>query len=282
MAVDAAPELAPDVRAALPTFLIIGAAKAGTTSLHEYLAEHREIVMSSEKEPMCFAPNDWLTRMPEYRELFTRAAPVRGESSTAYSAWPWVPDVPDRVRSVVPDAKIIYLVRDPVERMLSHYAQNVWDDFDVRPFDELMDDLEDEMNMPVWCSRYATQYERWAERFGPERVLVLDGRELETRTAETLKQVLAFLEVDAGFTSPRWAERHNTARQHRRPTPLGKRLGPRSRHLERVPRVRSLVSRPVPKPKLSAEQRARVVEIFGPEAARLRELTGLKLDHWSV
>ena len=56
--------------------------------------------------------------------------------TTAYSAYPWVPEIPDRVKSVVPGARIVYVVREPVERMLSHYAQNVWDRFPVRPFDE--------------------------------------------------------------------------------------------------------------------------------------------------
>jgi hypothetical protein len=276
------PDLAPDVIAALPTFFIVGAPKAGTTSLHSYLGAHPAIAVSKVKEPMHFARSNWIDRIAEYRGLFEDSAAVRGESSTAYSSYPFAPEVPDRVRATVPEARIIYLVRDPIERTLSHYAQNVWDGLPVKPFDELMDDLEHPMNMPVWCSRYATQYERWAERFGPDSVLVLDGRDLELRRAETPEQVLSFLEVDAGFTSPRWEERHNAAHEHRRPTPLAKRLRERAKTLERLPGARNLVSRPVPRPELTAAQRERVLEIFRPEAKRLRELTGLKLEHWCV
>jgi hypothetical protein len=144
----------------LPTFLIVGAPKAGTTSLHAYLAEHPEIAMTREKEPMCFEPPDWEARLGDYAALFEREAPVRGESSTAYASFPWAPEIPDRVRKVAPGMRIVYLVRDPIPRTLSHYAQNVWDRKPVRPFDELMADLEHPLNMPVWCSRYATQLER--------------------------------------------------------------------------------------------------------------------------
>jgi hypothetical protein len=282
----AAPALPADVLAALPTFLIIGAAKTGTTSLHRYLDEHPEIAMSTEKEPMCFESANWTERMAEYRELFLFDARVRGEASTAYGAFPWVPEIPDRVRSLVPDAKIVYVVREPIERMISHYAQNVWDRFPVRPFDELMDDLEDPMNMPVWCSRYATQFERWAERFGDENLLVLDHRELERNRGATVRRVFEFLGVDADFTSPRWDARHNTAGQHVRQTQLGERVERRLPrlypHLARLPGVRERLAAPVPKPTLKPAQRERVVSLFAPEAARLRKLTGLQFDYWSV
>jgi hypothetical protein len=276
------PALAPDVRAALPTFITIGTAKGGTTSLHLYLAEHPEIAMSSEKEPMCFERPDWVERMAEYKELFQTPAEVRGESSTAYSAYPWVPEIPDRVRSVVPDAKLIYCVRDPIERMLAHYAQMVWDRFPVRPWDELMDDLEDPMNIPVWQSRYGTQYARWAERFGQDRILVLEQNELARKREQTLRRVFEFLEVDPAFVSPKWDMNHNTARQHVRPTPLGERAGRHRGRLERVPFLRPLLLRPVKKPTLTDRQRQKVEAILKPEAERFRELTGMPFADWSV
>lgn len=276
------PALAPEVRAALPTFFVIGASKAGTTSLHEYLAVHPEIAMTRNKEPMCFEPPHWVDRMAEYRELFPHLAEVRGESSTAYSAYPWVPEIPDRVRATVPDARIIYIVRDPIQRTISHYAQNVWDQLPVRPFDDLMDDLEHPMNMPVWASRYATQYERWAERFGAERILVLDHRKLLTDRAGTMRQVFAFLEVDPYFTSPAWDAEHNTAVSHRVPTDFAKRLGRTGVAGLRVPALRRLLTREVAKPQLTAQQRERLVALLRAEADRLRGMTGLALDHWSL
>lgn len=251
----------------LPTFLIIGAPKAGTTSLHEYLAAHPQIAMTSNKEPMCFERANWEQAIESYEELFTEDAPIRGESSTAYSSFPWVPEIPDRVRATIPDAKLIYLVRDPIERMRSHYAQNVWDRLPVRPFDELMDDLEHPMNMPVWCSRYATQLERWTDRFGADRVLVLDQHDLLRAREATLARVLAFLGADPGFSSPAWQAEHNRTDVRREP-----RRGPLGRWLTRA----------VPKPELTPVQRERLVALLAPEMERFRAMTGLPFDGWSV
>jgi hypothetical protein len=240
----------------LPTFFVIGASKAGTTSLHEYLAAHPQIAMTTVKEPMCFEKPDWEQRLEAYRDLFPSAAPVRGESSTAYSAFPWVPEIPDRVRAAVPEAKIIYVVRDPIPRTLAHYAQNVRDRFPVRPFAELMDDLEHPMNMPVWASRYATQLERWTARF--DQVLVLDAHDLRHDRPRAMRGVLEFLGVDAGFSSPAWKTEHNPTASHRR-------------GLRRV--------RP---PELTADQRERLAALLAPEAQRLRTMTGIAFDGWEL
>jgi hypothetical protein len=278
----ATPSLPEDVRAALPTFLVIGTAKGGTTSLHRYLAEHPELAMSSEKEPMCFERPDWVERMAEYKDLFERTAAVRGESSTAYSAYPWVPEIPDRVRATIPDVKLIYCVRDPIDRMIAHYAQMVWDRFPVRPWNELMDDLEHPMNIPVWQSRYGTQYERWAERFGQDRILVIEQRALAERREEQLRRVFEFLDVDPDFVSPAWSSDHNTARDHIMPTRMGERAGRHRERLQRIPLMRSLLTQPVKKPTLTPTQRQRVERILRPEADRFRELSGSAFADWSV
>jgi hypothetical protein len=277
-----APDLPADLRASLPTFFVIGASKCGTTSLHQYLAAHPEIAMSKNKEPLCFV-YEWEKRIHRYRDLFPdNAAAVRGESSTGYSAYPWQPEVPDRIRATVPDARIVYVVRDPIPRTVSHYAQNVWDSVPVRPFDELVSDPDDPMNMPVWASRYATQIERWLERFPEERILVLDQRDLLQERAATLRRIFTFLEVDAEFTSPQWYERHNVARDHRVPNELARLLGPVARLMGRTPKVWRLVTRPIPTPEPTPEQLERLVAILRPEAERLHTLTGLPIEHWSL
>lgn len=266
----------------LPTFFIIGAAKCGTTSLHEYLDEHPQVAMTTYKECMYFTGDDWEQRLAGYAGLWAKDAPVRGESSTGYTAWPWHPEVPERVAAKVPDARLIYLVRDPVDRVVSHYAQNVWDGVAVRSWEFFMDNLEDGWNIAVWSSRYATQLERWLEHFGRERLLVLDARELRSDRDATIRQVLEFLEVDASFTSPRWDEEHNAAASHLVPNALGRALGAAGERLMRRPLTAGLVAREVPAPTLTAPQRERLVALLAPEARRLRELTGLPFDGWQV
>lgn len=264
----------------LPTFFVIGAPKSGTTSLHSYLAEHPAIAMSTNKEPMCFVGDDWRQRLHRYETLFEHSADVRGESSTAYTSFPFAPEVPERVAATVPDARLIYVVRDPVPRTLAHYAQNVFDGFAERPFDELMDALEDPGNMPVWCSRYATQLERWRAHFPADRILVLDQVALLADRTSTLQRVLAFLGVDAGFSSSAWNLQHNTSPSHLRPTSIARKLGPRAERAARAGRFRGLLSTPIPKPVLRDDQRTRLEALLRPEADRLRTLTGLAFADW--
>ena len=266
----------------LPTFFIIGAAKCGTTSLHEYLDVHPEVAMTTYKECMYFTGDDWEEKLADYPRLFAKDAPVRGESSTGYTAWPWYPEVPGRIAQRVPDAKLIYLVRDPVERAVSHYAQSVWDGVAVRSWEYFMDNLEDGWNIPVWSSRYATQLERWLEHFDEGRLLVLEAGELRARRAETLRRVLEFLEVDPGFDSPRWHEEHNTAASHLVPTAAGRRLGAIGERLAGRPGIGRLMAREVPAPTLTPGQRDRLVALLAPEAERLRALTGRSFDGWQV
>lgn len=266
----------------LPNFFVIGAAKAGTTSLHQYLATHPQIAMTSVKEPMCYAGPNWREQVRNYATLFPRQAPLRGEASTAYSAFPWEPEIVDRVHATVPDARMVYLVRDPIARTLAHYAQNVWDDKPVRPFDQLMRDLDDPMNMPVWCSRYATQLERWTDRFGTDRVLVVDTRALHNDRSATVRSVLAFLGADTEVDTSAWQRKHNTGQEHRVVRRSFRRLGPVGATARRLRILEPLLTRPVRTPELTAGQRHRLEDVLAPEASRLRELTGQSFAGWSV
>jgi hypothetical protein len=266
----------------LPNFFVIGAAKAGTTSLHSYLSTHPQIAMTSVKEPMCYAGPNWQDQLESYASLFPRQAPLRGEASTAYSAFPWAPEIVDRVHATVPDARMVYLVREPIARTLAHYAQNVWDDKPVRPFDDLMHNLDDPMNMPVWCSRYATQLERWTDRFGADRVLVVDTRELHDNRNATVRRVLAFLGADTEVDASAWELKHNTGREHRVVRRSLRRLGGVGVMARRLRVLEPVLTRPVRTPVLIPAQRQRLEDLFAPEAQRLRELTGQPFAGWSV
>ena len=117
----------------IPNLFIVGAMKSGTSSLHNYLATHPEIYMSEFKEPQYFADlgkdisrNQFPTE-EAYLSLFKNAgnAKIIGESSTNYSKIPEFTGVPQRIKAFSPEAKIIYIMRDPIERALSHYWERV-------------------------------------------------------------------------------------------------------------------------------------------------------------
>lgn len=265
----------------LPTFFIIGAAKAGTTSLHAYLAEHPEIAMTTIKEPAVFERDDWRECLSAYDKLFDRPAQVRGEASTAYSAYPWAPDVPDRVRDVVPDAKLVYLVRDPVDRAVSHFIQNRYDGHQPRSWDDIIRDVDDPLNAVVACSRYATQVRRWIEPFGEQPILVVDHRDLLVDRATTLREVLRFLDVDPAYAGPRWTREHNPTTGRRELRPWASRLGVPT--LAAASRPFSwLVSRRHEVPPITTEQRAALAAMFAPEAATFRRMTGRAFADWCV
>lgn len=112
----------------LPNVIIIGAAKAGTTSLHTDLAQHPGIFASTPKEPEFFARDELFVKgLGPYSALFEAARPDQlvCESSTLYSLSPLFPDAPARIAAAVPDVKLIYCMRDPVERAFSYYGQLV-------------------------------------------------------------------------------------------------------------------------------------------------------------
>ncbi len=110
----------------LPNLLVVGAMKCGTSSLHNYLARHPDIFMSAEKELNFFTGSNSGQSLDWYKAQFPVDAPVRGESSQNYSKRhnPLFPGAAEAIKAVIPDTKLIYLVRDPIERYRSHKVEN--------------------------------------------------------------------------------------------------------------------------------------------------------------
>src|ERR1700680_4934439 len=108
----------------LPNFLIIGAAKAGTTSLYNYLSVHPEIFMSKRKELSFFDPQRrWHLGVEWYKSNFDASYPVNGEASPRYTRYPRTTGVPERIQQTLGTPKLIYILRDPINRLLAQYTQ---------------------------------------------------------------------------------------------------------------------------------------------------------------
>ena len=285
----------------LPTFFVIGAGKAGTTSLHRYLGLHPQVHVSPVKETNFFCrPEDgpWrfgrVDNRDDYEALFESTAPARGECSPNYSHHPLRPGVPERIREVVPSGRFVYLVRDPIERIRARYLQattSVWGE--RRPFRKALGDLGAPLeNHYVVPSLYATQVERYLEVFPPERLLVVDSALLQQERRATLRRIFDFLGVD-DFDDPGFAEELNVGEAKRVYTRRyarvrESRLGGAWRRLPeglRVPlgsRAMRALTSPARAPALEPDVRARLEEIFRPEVARLRKLTGQSFESWSL
>lgn len=169
------------MKARLPTFFIVGAAKAGTTSLYAYLKHHPQVVFFDMKEPHFYAglhpsPSQ-RHRIPgvqdrrDYLALFRKASSsvAIGDASPSYR---WSAVAPFRIRDDIPDAKIIVLLRDPVERAFSHYLMDHREGVtDLGFYDALVTD----MNRPdkgwgisqlyVEIGMYASPLERYLDVF---------------------------------------------------------------------------------------------------------------------
>ena len=196
---------------ALPTFFIIGAPKAGTTSLHNYLSEHPEIQMASVKEPNFFAPHldpvhepRRIGRLSEYERLFDSTFAVRGEASTPYSEYPLRQGVPERMKELVPDAKFVYMVRDPVERTISHHNHLVASLGERRSLAEALGDLSDPRSPAICASLYGLQLELYLRQFPTGQVMVVDQADLFADRRDTVRRVFGFLGVDDSFDSARF------------------------------------------------------------------------------
>ena len=210
----------------LPDFLILGAQKAGTTALYAYLRWHPQVTGPSFKE-VSFFDRHYARGERWYRaHLPIRRSGIVGEASPSYLFHPLAPE---RVARMLPRARLIALLRNPVDRAFSHYQHEValgreelsFEDALAAEDERMQGELERMLVDPTYFSyawwnytyaargRYAEQLERWLAAFPRDQLLVLFTEELAADTAGTYRRVLDFLGVDArGLDSyPRIFER---------------------------------------------------------------------------
>jgi hypothetical protein len=187
----------------LPDFMIIGAPKCGTTSLFEYLCEHPDVARPARKEIHYF-DEKFARGLPWYRRHFPRVEKPRitGEATTAYL---FARDAPARAAALMPDAKLIAVLRDPVRRVISHYWHNkrlgrVRGDFESYFREALSPNAEREtnqarqfINYPVQWGFYKEQIERWFEHFPHEQFLFLRFEDLASDGTAQTQRVFDFL-----------------------------------------------------------------------------------------
>jgi hypothetical protein len=275
---------------ALSNLIVIGGLKCGTTSLHHYLSLHPQVAMSRPKELNFFvAELNWELGPDWYASHFDRDAQVRGETSPHYTNLPRFDGVADRMHSTLgDDARIVYMVRDPLERILSHYVHNVGAGYEERPMEEAL--LAPGSNY-LDRSRYAMQLAPYLERFGAERILVVDNADLARARETTVRRVFEFCGVDAGFTSEQFEREWETGSA--RAKEGGFRLMDRAvrlpglraldRNFDRLPEslrwmVEKLVHDPgagaAAKPELPAEVRDRILAELRDDIGELERITG--------
>jgi hypothetical protein len=190
-----------------PNLFIIGAMKSGTTSLHNILSTHPKIFMAPVKEPDYFLKSKCFDQeKQQYLKLFAGASDELyvGESSTAYSKLPYFNGVAKRINNYSPKAKIIYLVRDPFERILSQYKHMVRYHFESRPLSQVVSMPYDDhlTNSYLTNSYYAYQLKPYIDLFGFDSIYVATFESFINCPEVFVENLLSWLGIDNSFIPP--------------------------------------------------------------------------------
>ena len=307
---------------ALPDFLIAGVPKAGTSALHAALVRHPQLFLPGVKEPKFFlsdgrppdqgGPGDRQTyqehvwRRGDYEALFADAPPgaVKGEATPFYLH---DEGAHRRIRRLVPGAKLVLILRDPVDRALSNWAHLFGAGLEPESDFLRACDKEAERKRKGWAAfwlyqelgHYGTQVRRLFEHFPREQVLLMRYRDLRDTPVDALDRVTAFLGVDPGVVRDvpkdnvrpfvadtrvnagiRLLLRTGGRVGHRFPVPV--------RRAVRTPLLAALHEGHVRRPKVTRAQRAALLPRFVEEIKLLETVTGdsyadwLSLDHPST
>ena len=205
-------------------FFIVGAPKAGTTSLFHYLNEHLEIEMSSQKEPDYFSHGalkrqvmyyrkSRIENLEKYHGLFTnKEVKLRGEASVSYLFYN---DVPQKIKDYNPKAKIIIMLRNPIDRAFSHYLMDYRLGLVSDSFESIIKKKSKHKNANLFyqqyidVSEYARQVSRYLDVFDKENILLIDYDELKNDVSAIVNDTYIFLGVNDDF-QPNLKKKHNT------------------------------------------------------------------------
>ncbi|MCB9672853.1 MAG: sulfotransferase [Alphaproteobacteria bacterium] len=185
-----------------PDFIVVGAAKCGTTTVASQLARHPQIFMTDPKEPGYFSG---LMDEARYRALFEDAGErLKGEATTAYSRMHAFPGVPAKMFAECPDLRLIYLIRHPVERIKSAYAMRLRDGRSEGPLHQVI-----RKNLEyIDTSRYGRQMEHYLDYFDRPQFLILRLEDLKEDPESQYLRMFEFLGVSAQLP-PEPASRSN-------------------------------------------------------------------------
>jgi hypothetical protein len=195
------------------------------------------------------------------------------------------------MHATVPDVRLIYVVRDPIERMISHYIHLYAEGIEDRPIADAL--LASSPNWYVEFSSYHRQIQRYLRLFPRQNVLIVSADDLLGRRDGTLREVFEFLGVDTSFRSWRFRSMRHSSSYKRRKTTLGRRLAVSGagRLLDHLPgdlrwHAQKLVylpfSKGIERPVLSSGVRARLVERLRPDIESLQDLAGRNFEEWRI
>ena len=298
----------------LPNFLVIGAAKSGTTSLYEYLRQHPETFMCPTKEPGFFRGHSEdvdptqldtqslrrfrrfeskaVSHIDDYRALYSGAqGKAIGEATPSYL---WSPSAPQKIREHIPDAKLVAILRDPAERAFSHFLMNVRTGRELSTdFDTILENEDYGEDNPYVGTQhyirhgfYYRQLLRYHAVFPAEQIRVFLLSDLKQDPAGTLAQLFQYLEIDDSF-APDTSTKHNISsipKSNALRFVLGKTpKGIKTRFMNKLPTAYRWYKENIrrgERPRLSTPARQKLISIFRPDITGLQDLISRDLSSW--
>jgi len=183
----------------MPNFMVIGAQKCATSSVCDLIGAHPEAFMTDPKEPYFFArPEAWAKGFEWYESLFEGAEGRQaiGEGSTVYTMAGLYPEAPQRIFDVLPDLRLIYIARNPLERIQSHYMHMATRrGRETRPFAQAIRESDEYIDNTL----YRKQIDRYRALYPDEKILVLFYEDFKTDPGAVMRRVYRFLGINDSY-----------------------------------------------------------------------------------
>lgn len=294
----------------LPNFLIIGAAKSGTTSLYSYLNQHPQIYFSPFKEPRFFALEgltiDYqgpaqvinekaINTIDEYQKLFSEVEDqiAVGEASTLYL---YSKDAPQKIKQYIPDVKLIAILRNPIDRAYSSYSHLVRDGFETLSFKQALEEEKQRIDRnwpPLWHYQqrgfYYQQLARYYDIFPSEQIRVYLYDDFIRNAKKVTVDIFNFLGVDADFTAntsqkmnvsgvPKNKAFHKIITQDNPLKSLVKQLLPQDLRKQLYKKIKS--SNLEKQSAMSSEVRRQLADTYQEDINKLEKLLDRDLSSW--
>jgi len=263
---------------AAPEIVIIGAMKCGTSTLHRYIAHHPLVVEGHTKELDFFSTEANFARGQDwYNGVFAGWQPgqLRIDSSPNYTKRQTWPTPSERLLAANPDAKLIFLMREPISRLRSHYLHSLAAGREHRPIDTVLADHDNHM---VQTTRYWWQLEPFFDRFDRSQIMLLRFDDLVKESKTTVTRALSFLGLDDIDALPEVNQNPTDIKKY--PTTLARVL-PSKRARGFLRRIHpSLADRPLPNPQVSESVAKSVREYLRDDLEQLNASGMIDVSDW--
>lgn len=279
----------------VPHFVVIGGMKCGSTALWHYLRMHPDIYLPDRIKNIEFfdSRDNWEKGVDWYSSFFPEdqcRGKVIGEVSTEYAKYPDAVDVPANMSGVIPEAKLVYLVRNPIARLKSHYIHMVGAAQESRGINQALE--ETDHNSYINYSRYSFQLAPFLRHYKTDSILVVCSEELKNDRERALNRIFRFIGVDDALTVNEDI-RLNTSAERRRWNVLGAYIRKSDSlfnrykyYCKRYPSVGKMMgaflSRPIKEPVINDANMKKLRAIFSEDVNAFDQLQRISLQYWDL